>query len=219
MIERACKTCGEIKPLVKNRSVCAECLKIERKVADKKYEEKNKDIILKKGRDKYSENIEYERERSKKYRENNKEKIKQKRNERNQIKRLEDPSFKLKTNISRRIRKVLKDNNSSKNNNPCFISIGYSPSTLKLHLESLFENWMSWKNYGIYDKNIWNDDNVSTWTWNIDHIIPQSDLPYSSMEDENFKKCWALDNLRPLSAKENFLLGIEINKQRMKRNK
>jgi len=27
------------------------------------------------------------------------------------------------------------------------------------------------------------------------------------MEDENFKKCWSLDNLRPLSAKINILDG------------
>lgn len=27
------------------------------------------------------------------------------------------------------------------------------------------------------------------------------------MEDENFKKCWALSNLRPLSAKQNVLDG------------
>ena len=43
--------------------------------------------------------------------------------------------------------------------------------------------------------------------WHIDHIIPQSLLPYSSMEDDNFKKCWALSNLRPLSAKQNLLDG------------
>ena len=28
---------------------------------------------------------------------------------------------------------------------------------------------------------------------------------YVSMKDDEFKKCWALDNLRPLSAKENLL--------------
>jgi hypothetical protein len=42
----------------------------------------------------------------------------------------------------------------------------------------------------------------------IDHIVPQSDLPYSSMNDENFQKCWALENLRPLSAKQNYLDGM-----------
>ena len=62
---------------------------------------------------------------------------------------------------------------------------------------------MTWNNWGPYNAKQWKDDDSSTWTWNIDHIIPQSDLPYLSMEEENFRKCWALSNLRPLSAKQN----------------
>jgi len=34
---------------------------------------------------------------------------------------------------------------------------------------------------------------------------PQSDLLYISMSEDNFKKCWALSNLRPYSAKQNLL--------------
>jgi len=32
---------------------------------------------------------------------------------------------------------------------------------------------------------------------------PQSKLLYTSMESENFKKCWALENLQPLEAVAN----------------
>jgi hypothetical protein len=53
----------------------------------------------------------------------------------------------------------------------------------------------------------WNDNNSDTWTWQLDHIIPQSKLPYTLMIDENFQKCWALINLRPLSAKQNLIDG------------
>jgi len=60
----------------------------------------------------------------------------------------------------------------------------------------------------IYNANTWDDSDSSTWTWQIDHIIPQSTFAYSSMEDEAFKKCWSLDNLRPLSAKQNYLDGV-----------
>ena len=74
---------------------------------------------------------------------------------------------------------------------------------MRNHLESLFEPWMSWDNHGVYDKKKWNDNDSKTWTWQIDHIIPQSDLPYSNMIDENFKVCWSLDNLRPLNSKKN----------------
>ncbi len=79
---------------------------------------------------------------------------------------------------------------------------------LKRHLEIQFESWMTWQNRGTYNSQIWDDNNPKTWTWQLDHIIPQSDLPYTSMSDDNFKKCWALENLRPLSSKQNLLDGL-----------
>lgn len=66
---------------------------------------------------------------------------------------------------------------------------------------------MNWNNHGKYDSKTWDDNDSSTWTWQLDHIIPHSDLPYQSMTDENFLKCWALDNLRPLSSKQNLIDG------------
>ena len=66
---------------------------------------------------------------------------------------------------------------------------------------------MNWNNWGIYRSTTWDDHKQSTWTWQIDHIIPQADLPFSSMSDENFNKCWSLENLRPLNAKQNCIDG------------
>lgn len=86
-------------------------------------------------------------------------------------------------------------------------NIGYTLSELKSHLESKFEFWMNWNNLGVYNPKTWNDQDPKTWVWQLDHIIPQSKLLYSSMNDDNFKKCWALENLQPLSAKSNFLKG------------
>jgi hypothetical protein len=67
---------------------------------------------------------------------------------------------------------------------------------------------LNWSNYGKYDTRTWKDNDQSTWAWQVDHIIPQSSLPYTSMEDDNFKKCWVLENLRPLSSKQNVIDGI-----------
>lgn len=122
--------------------------------------------------------------------------------------RKESPNFVIKRSVSHFIWKNLKKNNSSKNGNSCLEFLEYSIEDLKLHLESKFESWMSWNNYGKYSK-AWQDDDESTWTWQIDHLIPQSCLQYSSMEDENFKKCWELSNLRPLSSKENHKDGVK----------
>ena len=64
---------------------------------------------------------------------------------------------------------------------------------------------MNWQNWGRYNRKTWDDNDKSTWTWNIDHIIPKSNFYYTSMGDENFKKCWALENLRPYPSKLNII--------------
>lgn len=38
-------------------------------------------------------------------------------------------------------------------------------------------------------------------------MVSQSKLPYESLEDENFKKCWSLDNLCPLETIANIKKG------------
>lgn len=50
---------------------------------------------------------------------------------------------------------------------------------------------------------------LSTWTWQLDHIIPQNKFKYSSMQDIDFIRCWSLENLRPYSAKQNILDGAK----------
>lgn len=67
--------------------------------------------------------------------------------------------------------------------------LGYTTEELMYHLENQFDEKMSWENYGDY--------------WHVDHIKPQSLFTFESAEDEEFKQCWSLDNLQPLSAKEN----------------
>jgi ATP-dependent 26S proteasome regulatory subunit len=142
------------------------------------------------------------------YRKKNKESLKEKRKV--YIQNRKDPKFKIRRNISNAIYQALKYNNSSKNNISCLKYLNYTITELKEHIESLFEPWMNWNNRGIYDPLTWDDNNSSTWKWQLDHIIPQSKLPYASMEDENFKKCWALENLRPISAKENNIKGDKL---------
>jgi len=102
------------------------------------------------------------------------------------------PRVRLRKNISKSIRDALRVANSIKNSS-MFEKLPYTPLELNEHLEKQFDERMSWDNYGTY--------------WHIDHIIPQAALPYDSMEHPNFAKCWALDNLQPLSAVENMKKG------------
>lgn len=115
--------------------------------------------------------------------------------------------FKIKSRVSYSVYCYLKKNNSSKCGESVINCLPYTIAELKLHLESQFEPWMNWFNWGVYKVDEWDDNNQLTWKWNIDHIIPQSKLQYTSMSDDNFKKCWSLCNLRPYSAKQNILDG------------
>ena len=77
--------------------------------------------------------------------------------------------------------------------------VGYSVDKLKKHLENQFSQGMNWSNYGKYG-------------WHIDHKIPIRAFNFKSPEDEDFKRCWALENLRPLWAKENLSKGGKLDR-------
>lgn len=67
--------------------------------------------------------------------------------------------------------------------------VGYTVADLMVHLEKQFQEGMSWENYGP--------------VWHVDHYIPKSAFNYSQPEHIDFKRCWALPNLRPLWAADN----------------
>lgn len=115
-----------------------------------------------------------------------------------------DIAFVLKEKISGRVWAAIKGRKGGKSIRKY---LPYTMQELKDHLEKQFEPWMTWDNYGTYRLDIWNNDDSTTWTWNIDHIIPHSRFKYTSMEDQEFKDCWALSNLRPYSSKQNIIDG------------
>jgi len=196
------------------RSDCKNCRKQYRlenidaiKLQDKISRDKHKHERNEAAKTYYANNIDVKKEYDKKYYLNNKKKIISNHNEHNKIKRKINVNFRLRTIISSAISAGLKKQSSSKNNKSCLKYLDYTMQELKDHLEKQFEPWMTWSNWGKYNINSWNDNDSLTWTWQIDHIIPQSKLLYVSMEEENFQKCWALENLRPYSSKTNLLDG------------
>lgn len=166
----------------------------------------------------YKKNEEHIKTRRKEYAIENREKLREyERNrdpEKKRIKnrkiyhvRKNDPGYLLRVRLSTGIHKALKRNGRSKNGESSMKYLNYSVDELKVHLESLFEPWMNLENWGVYNYKTWDDNDQSTWVWNIDHIIPASKFSYKSMDDPEFKKCWALENLRPYSAKLNIIEG------------
>jgi hypothetical protein len=134
----------------------------------------------------------------KEYKKSDKARLDRNRYERD--KRRKNPIFRLRKDISRVIRRVLTKNGITKSKSTTkYISV--SIQDLKEHLEKQFEPWMTWSNQGTYNFKTWKDDDSSTWTWQIDHIIPQSSFDFSDAEE--IKKCWNLSNLRPYPAKLN----------------
>jgi 5-methylcytosine-specific restriction endonuclease McrA len=104
--------------------------------------------------------------------------------------------IKLKKNTGRAVRAAIHRSEGSKEGERTFDYLPYTVAELKEHLEAQFDDKMSWDNYGSY--------------WHIDHIFPQSRLPFDSLDHPNFQKCWALNNLQPLEAKANQSKGAKI---------
>ena len=187
----------------KNKNKCKECYRLYHIEYSKNYHKihKYESSIFNK---EYRKNHKNELSKAnKEYRKINKIRLSKYKNEYLKNKRKNNSIYKLKINASTGVYKGLKKNNSSKNRTSVWNYLDYTPEGLKLHLEAQFNDlgneWMNWNNYGLYDPN--------KKTWNIDHIIPHSTFKYSSMEDNDFKKCWELNNLRPLEAKQNILDG------------
>lgn len=118
----------------------------------------------------------------------------------NQKKRYkEDLGFKLRSNVSKSIWGYIKKNGSSKNKQSFAKFLPYTIQTLISHLESQFEPWMTWENWGKYKAKTHNEKP----NWQIDHIIPVSYFKFTSMDSKEFRMCWSLKNLRPLDARKN----------------
>lgn len=97
----------------------------------------------------------------------------------------QNPQYKLNSNMRKGIHESLK---GKKNGRHWESLVGYTILDLTRRLEALFTDGMTWDNYG---------------KWHIDHIIPLSAFNFSSADDYDFKKCWALSNLQPLWQAEN----------------
>jgi hypothetical protein len=173
--------------------------KNKEKVADykKSHAVKNKEKLKEYGHDYYIKNKEKSLSRSKEYKEKNKDNINKRRNIKNKEnreilnikireRRKSDPLFRISQNIRVYIRncfryKGVKKNTKTENILEC------SFDEFKIHLESKFDSWMSWDNYGKYNGEL-------NHGWDIDHIIPIS----SAESEDDIIKLNHYTNLQPL---------------------
>jgi hypothetical protein len=138
-----------------------ELTKESRKVRDSEYYQANKELI---------------NERKKRY----------KRSKMN-----DDPVFRLKVLMYKRINQTIKRLSISKSTRTNDI-VGCSYPHLKDYIESKFESWMNWGNYGLYNGEL-------DYGWDIDHIIPLS----TCKNEEDVINLNHYTNLQPLCSKIN----------------
>lgn len=214
METKKCNKCNEIKSVNdfhKNGksyySMCKECKKkyrtenyehetILRKIRDKN----NKELINKQKREYrkgsvYKEYRELNKEKyikyNKEYYLNNKEKLNKYKTDYIREKRQTNHIFKLNDNIRSSIYRSIKKNGYTKKSRTHEI-LGCTFDEFKNHLESQFEPWMNWDNYGLYN-------GEPNYGWDIDHIIPSS----SAINEEGVIALNHYTNLQPLCSKVN----------------
>ena len=168
----------------------------------KKYYQENQELILSKRKNYYQKNKEKQKGYMKKYREEKREQINKTAKKYRIEKYHTDPCYKLRKLASRMVNAALKEGKSGKSILPYVDWNSYEE--LKAHLESQFEDWMTWENHGMW--------HPTERRWQIDHIKPQSVLleGVTSMDDPKFRECWALENLQPLEARENIIKGSKL---------
>lgn len=131
-------------------------------------------------------NADYVREKGERWKINNPEKYKAK-ERRAYDKRMKTPRGRLEASIRTGFKKGLLPGTKA---GKTFDILGYTADELKAHLEKLFLPGMTWKNYGKRG-------------WEIDHIVPLAAHNYETPDDIDFKRAWAISNLRPLWAPDN----------------
>ena len=165
-----------------------------KKVSDKKWREKNKESVKEYVKSWYEQNKEHRKEYIKEYHKNNIDKIRKTKRDYERNRKARDPIYKLISNFRTAIYTVLKESNVDKYGH-YFDILQYTPEELITHLELQFKDDMSWDNYGI---------------WHVDHMLPITSFDIREMGDEEFMKCWSLDNLQPMWGEENIRKSNKI---------
>lgn len=198
-MEKVCKKCGVLKNICEfaknyeykdgHTNKCKECVNsYQRKIW-----QNNKEEVANKRKERRLKKIDAYRNseaiRRKSWRTKHKEEINKKYREYMRTYRANNVQLRITKTVSKAFKTGLKIKHSK---NAIFSKLGYTLQDLMEHLQNQFSDGMNWENYG---------------QWHIDHITPQSWLPYDSIDDENFHKCWCLQNLQPLWAKDNISKG------------
>jgi len=181
----------EVIKLIEKRKEYQKNYYLNHKDKFKKYRDDNKEKIQKTTKKWDSENKIHKSQYQKEWYLKNKERIRKVQNLYESKRFNDDTLFKLKKIIGAHIRKTLKNNGCDKKSKTHHI-LGCSFEEFKSYLESKFESWMNWNNYGKYNGEL-------NHGWDIDHIIPTS----SAETEVDILRLNHYTNLQPLCSKIN----------------
>lgn len=155
-------------------------------IAKKAYDNTPKEVISARANNWKRKNPEKVKEIKKRNKNKHREKYNKAEALRIKEKRKNDPLWGLSKNLSKAIWECLK---GRKGGRSWKILVSFTIEELKIHLEFLFDENMSWSNYGSY--------------WHLDHIKP---LSWFNLETE-FDKAWDISNLQPMEGIANISKG------------
>jgi hypothetical protein len=201
METKVCNRCNvdkDVTEFYSGRRRCKLCYnKHKKKSTPEQREEYNR-----RRKEKYYENHEEELEKSKLWKKRNPEKVVEYRRgymSGYEKKRMEnDPLY----NVSRTVRNLIKCSIYHKGftkNSRTFEILGCSYEELKEQIESQFEDWMNWDNYGLYN-------GEEKYGWDLDHIVPVS----SAECEEDIYKLNHYSNIQPLCSYVNRCVKRDI---------
>jgi len=205
---------GHVEYRLTSSGQCAECARIQNRKSyperaqkikeyQAEYREANKEKLLEYAREWRKNNRSRAALNTKKWKENNPDhrlkniEHRRAKDREYQDKRRSTPKGRIDDALSAGIRDTLK--RGEKRGTRWEVLVGYTIDELMAHLEKQFHRGMTWENYGRGG-------------WHIDHIIPRSAFNYETIEDIDFKRCWALENLQPLWEKDNISKGSKLTK-------
>jgi hypothetical protein len=140
------------------------------KEKQKEYYETNKEKISEQQKKYYEENKQTFLQNRKKYREENKNIITTYKTKYHKNKLNTNPIYKLKHNIRSLIRESIKKRGHKKLSKTEII-LGCTFEEFKNYIESKWESWMTWDNYGNPKDGVFEPNK----TWDYDHIIPMKE--------------------------------------------
>lgn len=189
---KTCNQCGQEKPLseFRNRKDSKDGKRNNCKICqsnhNKLYNEANADNIAIIRKAFYDDNQERLLTEKKKNYEANREVFIKRQSNYDRYKRQTDPIYRLKKNVRIMVVKSLKNKSYTKKSQS-FTIIGCLQDEFITYIESKWETWMNWDNYGLYN-------GEPNYGWDMDHIIPIS----TAKTENDIIKLNHYTNLQPL---------------------